>query len=96
MTAWTLCLTTSPKLIKELDTSANTQFKLIAIGQAQLSGLCGIVAELRKVLKQFYRDLYFQAKIYTITCSEALPITLRCSKKTGHTIQTKQYHIIRF
>ena len=59
MTAWTLCLTTSPKLIKELDTSANTQFKLIAIGQAQLSGLCGIVAELQKVLKQFYRDLYF-------------------------------------
>lgn len=59
MTAWTLCLTTSPKLIKELDTSANTQFKLIAIGRAQLSGLCGIVAELRKVLKQFYRDLYF-------------------------------------
>ena len=59
MTAWTLCLTASPKLIKELDTSANTQFKLIAIGQAQLSGLCGIVAELQKVLKQFYRDLYF-------------------------------------
>lgn len=59
MTAWTLCLTTSPKLIKELDTSANTQFKLIAIGRAQLSGLCGIAAELRKVLKQFYRDLYF-------------------------------------